>query len=157
MEKDPNKYNSSELIELYKESSQSFRYFLEWRFRVFQRFGILLGAVLTLAKFIYENQSLNGQILAVPALLMLLGSIVFLIMDMRNRRISKESSKVGQSIELLFTENISGIDGGFYDREINCEDTVFTYNNTLPFLYGSFVLISLAMCIFFLLKPELTM
>ena len=86
---------STELIELYKENGISYRYFLDWRYKIFHRFGILLAISLVISKFIYENHNLNGQILAIPAILLFIGTVMFLIMDLRVARVSKSSAVFG--------------------------------------------------------------
>ena len=149
---------STELIELYKENGISYRYFLDWRYKIFHRFGILLAISLVISKFIYENHNLNGQVLAIPSILLFIGTVMFLIMDLRIARVSKSSAIFGKSLEKKLLKKYDNIDKGFYgvmleDRE---EYKMFTISNTFKSLYILFSILSITLFILALLNPEFT-
>jgi len=62
---------------LYTENAISYRYFLDWRHKVFLRFGVSFGLALVIGKYILDSKNISYLYLIFPLMMFSLSSTIY--------------------------------------------------------------------------------
>lgn len=110
---------------LYQECAANYRYYLDWRFKLFTRLAVAFGATLLVAKYIFEKAPEYLGLLPVPLLLFGFLSLIFLQIERRHEHLTHEAAKIAAQHEIALlaqmptpSRNDNEL-GGFYYFQAN--------------------------------------
>lgn len=85
---------------LYTEATQSYRYIVEWRYKILTRFFITVTAFVLAAAWLWRSTETDLKpFLFIPLFIGALSSIGFLAMDRRNKAMIDKSQDVARKLE----------------------------------------------------------
>ena len=137
------------IAELYKECGASYRYHLEWRYKVMTRYLIAVSALLAVFGWMVTDGATAFHLYAwVPFLMITIVSAGFLAMSFRNKVIFDKHETVGAALE-GFAETVEDRKdqpSGIYTEWIGMPMLwPPAYNVVFPLIYGLIGLASFAL------------
>lgn len=141
----------------YTEAARIYTYFIDWRNKMLIRFGVLSGAILLLVKWVAETNFASTDIALnrnyVAALLFLISAgaaFVTWLMDLRNRKLTRNAANVCKKIE-----ETAEIEGFYFGYETGRKNSI-TYHVLFSLMYLTATALYLCLAFYFLINTPLT-
>ena len=118
---------------IYKECAESYRYHIDWRYRMLTRYIVAISALITVTGFLFTHeQECLHRYAFLPCGAIFVVSALFIIVTRRNKLIFDHHEKLAASLEQKYAKR-----DGIYSR-LETLPTLWppSYNVLLPIVYA---------------------
>lgn len=139
------------LLKLYEENGKLFFTFIEWRYKIMNRFFLALAALFFTVQWMYGKSNLI-EFIFIPFLIGSVFSVFLALMDNVNQRVIVNCFRIGSDIE----KKLISFDGiyKFFLKDFHIKESkkMLTYRLILQILYFGCAIILLIGAVYFYLK-----
>ncbi|MCA9015269.1 MAG: hypothetical protein KDA77_08040 [Planctomycetaceae bacterium] len=115
---------------MYVECSVSYRYHLDWRYKMLTRFFVVVSALVASAGWLFTNKNaLLPNYSYAPFVVIVFTSLTFLVMSFRDKKIFDRHERLGARLEAMANKT------GIYSELVNLGNWPLPYNFVVPLIY----------------------